>query len=157
MTPAQRIRLARRHGGLSQAELARAVGVQRSAVSHWEAANGKSPSAAHLREIALATITSFEWLATGRGAMALSREQILDSIPAADALLVEEMIELRLVRAFRDIPMASRAALVEIAEELAVQRVGRVRRVRANGASPSLRSHGRMLRKSQYHSEALPD
>lgn len=157
MTPAQRIRLARRHGGQSQAELARAVGVQRSAVSHWEAANGKSPSAAHLREIALATITSFEWLATGRGKMALTREQILDSIPAAEAMLVEEPIELRLLRAFRDIPMASRAALVEIAEELAVQRIGRARRVRANTASPSLRSHGRALRKPQYKPGVLPD
>ena len=51
MTPALRIRLARRHGGLSQAALAAAVGVQRSAVSHWEGNPGKSPSAAHLREI----------------------------------------------------------------------------------------------------------
>ena len=40
MTPQQRIRLARRHAGLSQAALAHAVGVQRSAVSHWEATPG---------------------------------------------------------------------------------------------------------------------
>ncbi len=157
MTPEQRIRLARRHAGLSQAGLARAVGVQRSAVSHWEAANAKTPNAVHLRAIAVATVTSFEWLATGRGMMALGNEQILDSIPAADAVLVEEAIELRLVRAFRDIPMASRAALVEIAEELAVQRIGRVRRARANTASPSLRSHGRALRKPQYKPGVLPD
>jgi hypothetical protein len=82
---------------------------------------------------------------------------MLDSIPAADALLVEEAIELRLVRAFRDIPMASRAALVEIAEELAVRRIGRIRRVRANTASPSLRSHGRISRKQQYQPGVLPD
>jgi transcriptional regulator with XRE-family HTH domain len=157
MTPAQRIRLARRHGGMSQAELARAVGVQRSAVSHWEASNAKSPSATHLREIAVATATSFEWLATGRGTMALSHEQVLDSIPAADALLVEDSIEQRLVLAFRDIPMLSRVALVEIAEQLAVQRIGRVRRVRANTTSPSLRSHGRVLRRQQYKPGVLPD
>jgi transcriptional regulator with XRE-family HTH domain len=157
MTPAQRIRLVRRHGGLSQAELARAVGMQRSAVGHWEAANAKSPNTVHLREIAVATVTSFEWLATGRGTMALSHEQVLDSIPAADALLVEDAIEQRLVLAFRDIPMLSRVALVEIAEQLAVQRVGRVRRVRANNTSPSLRSHGRISRKQQYQPGVLPD
>jgi transcriptional regulator with XRE-family HTH domain len=157
MTPAQRIRLARRHGGLSQAELARTVGVQRSAVSHWEAANAKSPNAVHLREIAVATGTCFEWLATGRGAMPLSREQLLDSIPAADALLVEEPVELRLVRAFRDMPMPSRVALVEIAEQLAVQRIGRVRRARANTPSPSLHSHGRVLRRPQRPPGVLPD
>lgn len=157
MTPAQRIRLARRHGGLSQAELARAVGVQRSAVSHWEAANAKSPNAAHLRDIAIATVTSFEWLATGRGMMALSGEQVLDSTPAAEALLVEESIELRLIRAFRDVPMPSRVALVELAEQLAVQRIGRVRRIRANTMSPSMRSHGRSLRRQQYKPGVLPD
>ena len=36
MNPQDRIRLARRHAGLSQARLAEAIGVQRSAVSHWE-------------------------------------------------------------------------------------------------------------------------
>jgi transcriptional regulator with XRE-family HTH domain len=158
MTPAQRIRLARRHGGMSQSELARAVGVQRSAVSHWEAANAKSPNASHLREIAVATTISYEWLATGRGAMALSREQVLDSIPAADALLVEEPIELRLVRAFRDIPMASRVALVEIAEQLAVQRIGRGRREQVVTAMPSRRGHGRLSRRLPRGSgAALPD
>ena len=72
MTPQQRIRLARRHAGLSQASLGAAVGVQRSAVGHWEAARGKFPSVAHLREIALVTGVQFEWLATGRGSMGLS-------------------------------------------------------------------------------------
>ncbi|MBN4658964.1 helix-turn-helix transcriptional regulator, partial [Escherichia coli] len=55
MSPQQRIRLARRHAGLSQAALAAAVGVQRSAVSHWETAQGKSPSTEHMRQVALVT------------------------------------------------------------------------------------------------------
>ncbi|MFX8735760.1 helix-turn-helix transcriptional regulator, partial [Acinetobacter baumannii] len=67
MSPQQRIRLARRHAGLSQAALAAAVGVQRSAVSHWETAQGKSPSTEHMRQVALVTGVQFEWLATGRG------------------------------------------------------------------------------------------
>ena len=53
MTAQQRIRLARRHAALSQAQLADVVGVQRSAVSHWEAPEGKNPSVKHLREVAL--------------------------------------------------------------------------------------------------------
>lgn len=125
MTPPERIRMARRYAGFSQSELAQAVGVQRSAVSHWEAAQGKSPSVSHLREVAMATGTQFEWLATGRGSMALSKEAELDSIATAEALLVEDPLEFRLVRAFRDAPLRSRVALLEVIETLAAQRTGR--------------------------------
>ena len=127
MTPELRIRLARRHGGLSQAALAAAVGVQRSAVSHWEASPGKSPSAVHLRQLAMVTGVQFEWLATGRGKMTLSPEVALDSVAAADALLVDDPLELRLLAAFRDSPPRSRVPLVEVAEQLAVHRIGRPR------------------------------
>ena len=127
MTPQQRIRLARRHAGLSQAALGTAVGVQRSAVGHWESARGKFPSVAHLREIAMVTGVQFEWLATGRGSMGLSAETALDSVAAADAILVEDPLELRLLAAFRDAPMRSKAPLVEVVEQLAEQRIGRLR------------------------------
>ena len=80
MTSQQRIRLARSHAGLSQAALATAVGVQRSAVSHWEANNGKHPSVTHMREMAMACGVQFEWLATGRGKMSLSEDTALDSV-----------------------------------------------------------------------------
>ena len=125
MTPNARIRLARRHSGLSQVALAAAVGVQRSAVSHWESAQDKHPKVAHLRQIALITSVQFEWLATGRGAMALGAETQLDSIAAADALLVEDPLEMRLLHAFRDAAVRSRIAVVEIVEELASRRIGR--------------------------------
>ncbi|QGW66344.1 helix-turn-helix domain-containing protein [Lysobacter soli] len=127
MTPQQRIRLARRHAGLSQAALGAAVGVQRSAVGHWEAARGKFPSVAHLREIALVTGVQFEWLATGRGSMGLSADTALDSVAAADAVLVEDPLELRLLAAFRAAPTRSRAPLVEVVEQLAELRTGRAR------------------------------
>ncbi len=127
MTPQQRIRLARRHAGLSQAALAHAVGVQRSAVSHWEATPGKSPSASHLREAAMATGVQYEWLATGRGRMTLSQDVAMDSVAAADAMLVDDPLELRLLAAFRESPMLARAPLVEVVEQLALQRVGRAR------------------------------
>ncbi len=127
MTPQQRIRLARRHCGLSQAALGAAVGVQRSAVGHWEAARGKYPSVAHLREIAMVTGVQFEWLATGRGTMSLSADTALDSVAAADALLVDDPLELRLLAAFREAPTRSKAPLVEVVEQLAQLRTGRGR------------------------------
>ena len=128
MTSQQRIRLARRHAALSQAALAAAVGVQRSAVSHWEAADGKHPSVNHLRAIALANGVQFEWLATGRGAMRLSPRQEVDATAASDALLLDDPIEIRLIQAFRDTPVRARAPLVELAEQLAAMRTGRQRR-----------------------------
>lgn len=129
MTSYQRIRLARRHANLSQAQLGASVGVQRSAVSHWEAAQGKNPSVAHMRHIALATAVQFEWLATGRGAMTLTQDMQLDSVATADALLADDPLELRLLRAFREAPARARMSLVEVVEQLAQQRTGRPRRV----------------------------
>ena len=127
MTQQARIRLARRHAGMSQMTLADAVQVQRSAVSHWESAQAKNPSVSHLRDIAMATGVQFEWLVTGRGAMTLGPETRMDSVPTAEALLVEEPIELRLLRAFRNASPQSRVSLVEIVEQLAAQRTGRAR------------------------------
>ena len=127
MDAPERVRMARRLAGLSQSQLAAAVGVQRSAVSHWESPKGKSPSVSHLREVALATGTQFEWLATGRGAMTLSRDAQLDSIDTAEAILVEDPLEFRLVRAFRQAPLKARLSLLEVMETLASQRTGRPR------------------------------
>ena len=134
MTPQQRIRLARRHAGMSQAALGSAVGVQRSAVGHWESAQGKFPSVSHLREVALITGVQFEWLATGRGKMNLSADTEMDSVAAAEALLVDDPLELRLIVAFRDTPTKSKAPLVEIAEQLAELRTGRPRATHTKGA-----------------------
>ncbi|RZA15643.1 MAG: XRE family transcriptional regulator [Proteobacteria bacterium] len=134
MTQQERIRLARRVLGMSQSQLAQAVGVQRSAVSHWEAPMGKNPSVSHLREIALVTGIQFEWLATGRGEMPLSKEMELDSIATAEALLVEDPLEFRLVEAFRAAPLRTRLSLLEVMEELAAQRTGRTNGRRAPSA-----------------------
>lgn len=128
MNAQERIRLARRHAGLSQSALASAVGVQRSAVSHWEAAQGKSPSMANLRRVAMVTGVQFEWLATGRGRMNLSADDNLECVAAADATLVDDAFELRLVAAFRQLPARSRAPLVELLEQMAELRMGRGRR-----------------------------
>ena len=136
MTLQQRIRLARRHGGSSQAQLGLAVGVQRSAVSHWESAKGKTPTVAHMRAIAEATGVNFEWLVTGRGSMSLPEDVRLDSIPAADAIHADDPLELRLLRAFREAGPQVRVSLVEVVEQLASQRTGRA-------ASPGPRAGAR--------------
>jgi len=135
MQSQDRIRLARRHAGLSQAKLAEAIGVQRSAVSHWESPQGKNPSVDHLRTVATVTGVAFEWLATGRGKMQLSEDAVLDSVSAADAILVEDSLELRLVTAFRDASPRTRIAMVEILEELTARRLGRSRPRRSSLAT----------------------
>lgn len=63
-----RIRRARRLALVSQNELARRVGVNRSAVAQWESASSTTcPSVGHLIDLAVETGVNFEWLATGRG------------------------------------------------------------------------------------------
>jgi transcriptional regulator with XRE-family HTH domain len=138
MTQQERIRLARRAADMSQNQLAQAVGVQRSAVSHWEAPLGKNPSVSHLREIALVTGTQFEWLATGRGEMPLSKDMQLDSIATAEALLIEDPLEFRLVEAFRAAPLRTRLSLLEVMEELAAQRLGRTNGRRSTASKPGV-------------------
>ena len=142
MTQQERIRLARRAAGMSQNQLAQAVGVQRSAVSHWEAPLGKNPSVSHLREIALVAGTQFEWLATGRGEMPPSKDMQLDSIATAEALLVEDPLEFRLVEAFRAAPLRTRLSLLEVMEELAAQRVGRTNGRRGMVSKPGVVASG---------------
>jgi len=103
--------------GLSQNRLAAIIGVHRSAVTHWESkTGGKWPSQAHLAALAQATDTRLDWLATGRGRPEISDAVRLDLIAAADAVLVEDDAEIRLVRAFRAMPVRARVALIETAE-----------------------------------------
>jgi len=65
-----RIRQARLRAGMTQAALARRVGVKRSAATQWEHPSGTVPSMEHLIAVALATGVHLEWLATGRGPQA---------------------------------------------------------------------------------------
>lgn len=63
-----RIRRARLGASMTQSDLARHAGVNRSAVAQWERTEGgTTPSVANLANIAVATKVAFEWLATGRG------------------------------------------------------------------------------------------
>ena len=114
MALAERIRRARRIAGTSQQGLANALGVTRSAVSNWESANAARPATARLAMLANVLDVSFEWIATGRGEMRLSR-------PAHDSFIVEDLLvvdcphERNLLCAYRHAPARVKAILQEIA------------------------------------------
>jgi transcriptional regulator with XRE-family HTH domain len=76
--------------------LAAAIGVGRSAVANWEA-GAKAPSTSHLQVLATTLDVSYEWLATGRGSIAV-RE---DWIPAVAGEFIDDPIELALVFSYR--------------------------------------------------------
>ncbi|MBO9662900.1 helix-turn-helix transcriptional regulator [Dokdonella sp.] len=100
-----RIKHARRIAGVTQASLARATGVGPSAVAQWESPDGSSPTVSHLAEIAVTCGVSFEWLATGRGAVAAAGGDIPAIEPASFAV---DFTEERLLTAFRRVPTRKR-------------------------------------------------
>lgn len=119
-----RVRTARVRAGMSQAELAQALGVSRSAVGNWESAKGRVfPSSERLSELALATGVSYEWLATGRGTPQTSSE----GIPAADAEFVDDPVERRLLQAFRASSEPFKQAILVVLEAQLPQRPRRPR------------------------------
>jgi hypothetical protein len=62
----------------------------------------------------------------------------LDSIATAEALLIEDPLEFRLVEAFRAAPLRTRLSLLEVMEELAAQRVGRANGRRGMVSKPGV-------------------
>lgn len=109
-----RIRHARRLIGLSQSALAKALGVGPSAVAQWELPTGTSPTLGHLTEIAKVAGISFEWLATGRGPIALDR----DDEPTDDTRdPTTDYAEDRLLTAFRRVPNRKREAILRWIED----------------------------------------
>jgi transcriptional regulator with XRE-family HTH domain len=127
MKLSMRIRTARVRAGMSQAELAAALGVSRSAVGNWESNKGRVfPSTERLSDLALATRVSYEWLATGRGAP----QAPVDGIPAADAEFVDDPVERRLLEGFRACSESFKQAILTVVEAQLPQRP---RRPRADG------------------------
>lgn len=113
---AMRIRRARVLSNLSQGELARKVGVKRSAVTQWEREGGTHPSIEHLSMIAVVTQVSFEWLATGRGVAGRNPELKTPDV-IAEATLDE--VEIRALSLIRRLPVRKRQAVCAILEMLA--------------------------------------
>lgn len=111
---ADRVRHARHIVGLSQAALARSVGVGPSAVAQWEIPHGTSPTVEHMIQIASGCGVAFEWLATGRGPISVKGQET----PAVDLLVfAADMAEERLLIAFRRVPAKKRETLVRWMEE----------------------------------------
>ncbi len=106
--------MARRRAALSQHALAEKLGVKRSAVANWEAVDGANPSGANLERLAAVLEVSYEWMATGRGEMKLPPHW--HDVPAADAELVENPFERRLLKAWRALPAKPRILFLELAE-----------------------------------------
>lgn len=109
-----RIKHARRVAGVTQALLARAVGVGPSAVAQWESPGGSSPTVAHLVQIAVSCGVSFEWLATGRGAVAVAAGDVPAIEPASFAV---DFMEERMLTAFRRVPARKRECFLTWMEE----------------------------------------
>jgi transcriptional regulator with XRE-family HTH domain len=113
---AMRIRRARVLSNISQGELARKVGVKRSAVTQWEREGGTHPSVEHLSMIAVVTQVSFEWLATGRGVAGRNVDLKMPDVVSEVAL---DDVEVRAVALLRRLPVRKRQAVCAILEMLA--------------------------------------
>jgi transcriptional regulator with XRE-family HTH domain len=105
-----RIRRARSLSRTSQLELAKAVGVQRSAVAQWERADGSRPSMHHLLAIATTTGVCLEWLGTGRGQMHPAENAWTLAVRSAD--YAQDDIEEECLNSLRQLPFQLRKQLV---------------------------------------------
>jgi transcriptional regulator with XRE-family HTH domain len=111
-----RVRRARSIASISQAELARRLGVQRSAVTQWERPNGTTPSVGHLAQVAVETGVCFEWLATGRGPSSAGPGAYDAALVLDD--YVRDAIESRALTALRRLGVRKRTVAVQIIELL---------------------------------------
>ncbi len=110
-----RIRKARAQITFSQTELARRVGVNRSAVTQWEHPAGTIPKVEHLIKIAVETGMNFEWIATGRG----PNRSELDAEPA---VIVDDFAmdadESKALTHFRYLPVSRKKIALRLLEVL---------------------------------------
>ena len=96
----------------SQQVLAERMGVTRGAVANWESAVAV-PAARRLARIANVTGVSYEWLATGRGAMLPELGFEDPKTPAIDADFVDDPVERQLLDTFRMASMRARKAALD--------------------------------------------
>lgn len=105
-----RIRRSRLRAGLTQKMLACALGVSRGAVANWEGINEVVPAAAHLIALADATGVAYEWLATGRGSMAVVAGE--QEVAAVEGQWVFMLDECQLLTAYRRLGKKERRDLL---------------------------------------------
>ena len=113
----ERIREAREQAGISQTELARLLGVTRSACSQWESTQGTAPRRERLEQLAALLGVSFEWIATGRGG---SGPVEVEAVSAADADLPPDQQEL--LALYRRLPARFRLAALNLMRDLQTDR-----------------------------------
>jgi transcriptional regulator with XRE-family HTH domain len=111
-----RIRRARTQALLTQAELSRRLGIQRSAVTQWERELGTSPSVEHLAMIACETSVCFEWLATGRGPFRMDGEAFVEAIVSHD--YARDDLESHVLASLRRVAGRRREVLAKVVELL---------------------------------------
>ncbi|KRA41805.1 transcriptional regulator [Pseudoxanthomonas sp. Root630] len=121
MKLSMRIRIARQRARMSQEALALNLGVTRSAVANWESVEGVLPATGRLAKLAELTSVSFEWLATGRGAVEANASA--NETPAVDVEMVYDELERQMLSAFRR--MTRDARVLAILELEANATVGR--------------------------------
>ncbi len=124
-TLTNRIRQARRLARLSQSELSSYVHVARSAVAQWERRDGVTPTVRHLIDIAIATNTGIEWLATGRGPMQAHYPNLIAETTPVDNghHQVLNTLEQRCLAAMRGLPVREAQAVIEMMEVIVAQRM----------------------------------
>lgn len=111
-----RVRRARILVPMTQADMARRLGVQRSAVTQWEREGGTRPNVAHLAQIANETGVRFEWLATGRGPCQPAEGEFDLAVTVQD--LARDHLESRLLESLRRLPYHRREKVVRVVELL---------------------------------------
>ena len=96
-----RIKQARIAAGLTQEQLAKAIGVSRVTITQWETGSTKTMRFEHLFEAARVLNKSAEWLMTGKG-FALPPEGLTDALrelPLNDQQQIFDFIEYRIDKA----------------------------------------------------------
>lgn len=104
MTIGERIKWLRGERGMSQAELARLIGIKPQSLGGIELGKSKSPSAQTLLRLAAALDANPEWIIHGRGTHDMA------SIPAAT--------EAEFVKAYRALSPEHQAAILAAAKSL---------------------------------------
>ncbi len=111
----ERIRLARAAAKLTQAVLAKTVGVTPSAVAQWESRLGTRPGVERLQAVAAATGVAFDWLATGIGGNARRSPAPADDPPAVVlSTFAHDANEELLLDRYRRLPLKAREALCNL-------------------------------------------
>jgi transcriptional regulator with XRE-family HTH domain len=113
-----RIRRARRLANLSQAGLARRLGLTASAVAQWENPKGTRPEIDRIGDIARVTAVDIVWLLTGSERESVSSPRLSDEPSALKIdFIARDTDEENLLQDFRSLSTRERASLCSFAAQ----------------------------------------